>query len=95
MAKATMQITIQFREGADVQDEAYRFRQVFINHNIEVQDETYTKESVTYTIDCDVPSIGSLASILENKRLDVDEAVVDISFSQKHYQIPVLGTVKA
>ena len=62
MVETTMKITIKFREGADVQDEAYRFRQVFVKHNIALKEETYTKNSVTYTIECTVSSIGSILS---------------------------------
>ena len=77
MVETTMKITIKFREGADVQDEAY------------------TKNSVTYTIECTVSSIGSITALLENKSLDIDDAVVDITLSQDQHMIPVVGTVKA
>ena len=46
MVETTMKITIKFREGADVQDEAYRFRQVFVKHNITLKEETYTKTAL-------------------------------------------------
>ena len=95
MANATIDITIQFRAGADVQDEAYRFRKVFVDHNIEVSDEQYTKDSVIYTIECTIDSFGFITSLIENKSYDVDEAVVDISFKQDQSVIPVLETVKA
>lgn len=95
MLETTMKITIKFREGADVQDEAYRFRQVFVKHNIALKEETYTKNSVTYTIECTVSSIGSITALLENKSLDIDDAVVDITLSQDQHMIPVVGTVKA
>ena len=84
MVETTMKITIKFREGADVQDEAYRFRQVFVKHNIALKEETYTKNSVTYTIECTVSSIGSITALLEN-----------ITLSQDQHMIPVVGTVKA
>ncbi|WP_407724888.1 hypothetical protein [Ruminococcus sp. JL13D9] len=95
MVETTIKITIRFREGADVQDEAYRFRQVFVKHNIVLKEETYTKNSVTYTIECTVSSIGAITSLLDNKSLDVDDAVVDITLSQDQQMIPIVGTVKA
>lgn len=95
MTNATIDITIQFREGADVQDEAYRFRKVFADHNIEISDERYTKDSVTYTVECTIDSFGFVTSLIENKNYDVDEAVVNISYKQDQSRIPVMGTVRA
>lgn len=95
MTNTTLDITIQFRAGADIPDEAYRFRQVFINNDIEVTEEKYTKNSVTYTVECTLASFGFIDSQLKDKSLDVDEAIVEITYEQPQTMIPVVGTVQA
>ena len=95
MTNTTLDITIQFRAGADIPDEAYRFRQVFINNDIEVTEEKYTKNSVTYTVECTLASFGFIDSQLKDKSLDVDEAIVEITYKQPQTMIPVVGTVQA
>lgn len=95
MSAISMEITISFREGADIPDEAYRFRKVLNENNLSISDERYSKNTVTFVVDITEGSSTAISEIIKNKDFDVDSAVMDMHINKKDVRIPFLGKVSS
>lgn len=90
-------ISVEFVAGADVPDEAYRFRKIFVSSGLTVNDELYAGRTVTFIADCPDSVLDSICCLLDKEKADTNSPVIgfEVMPDDECTQIPLIGKVSA
>ncbi len=91
-------ISVEFVAGADVPDEAYRFRKIFVSSGLTVNDELYAGRTVTFIADCPDSVPDSICCLLDKEKADTNSPVINFKVmpdDDSNVSIPMLGKVSA
>jgi hypothetical protein len=90
-------ISIEFVAGADVPDEAYRFRKIFVSSGLTVNDELYAGRTVAFIANCPDCVLDSICCLLDKEKADSNSPVIgfEVMPDDERTQFPLLGKVSA
>lgn len=98
MEKYSVIISVEFVAGADVPDEAYRFRKIFLASGLAVNEELYAGRTVTFIVECPDSVLDSICCLLDDEKADTNSPVIEFKVmpdDDSSVSIPMLGKVSA